>query len=383
MKSSRWRDAITSTRGARAPQTLMRLWSGLRRVCLFAVFASAWLILSRPLYAHDLPLSYVDLRVSENGIDATLESSAKNFARELSGVEEETLLADAPAQKERLLAAVEANLLITADGQALTPDLREVEPLAARRDLRLRLQFSWKQVPEKLAVRCALFSADPRHKTFLNIYQEDALRRQEVFDKDSTQIEYALSSRQSIGDVITQFVREGVHHIFIGPDHILFIVGLLLLGGTLGRLLRIVTAFTIAHSVTLVLATLNILSPPARVIEPAIALSIIFVGAHALLQQKEKHDWRLLFAFCFGFIHGFGFANVLREMRLPPAALGWSLFSFNVGVEIGQACIVLAVAPLLALLYRRSETVAARVITASSFGVVFAGSFWFVQRLFA
>ncbi len=332
---------------------------------------------------HDLPLSYVDLRVSENGIDATLESSAKNFARELSGLEEETLLADAPAQKERLLAAVEANLLITADGQALTPDLREVEPLAARRDLRLRLQFSWKQVPEKLAVRCALFSADPRHKTFLNIYQEDALRRQEVFDKDSTQIEYALSSRQSIGDVITQFVREGVHHIFIGPDHILFIVGLLLLGGTLGRLLRIVTAFTIAHSVTLVLATLNILSPPARVIEPAIALSIIFVGAHALLQQKEKHDWRLLFAFCFGFIHGFGFANVLREMRLPPAALGWSLFSFNVGVEIGQACIVLAVAPLLALLYRRSETVAARVITASSFGVVFAGSFWFVQRLFA
>ncbi len=142
------------------------------------------------------------------------------------------------------------------------------------------------------------------------------------------------------------------------------------------------TAFTIAHSVTLVLATLNILSPPARVIEPAIALSIIFVGAHALIQGNEKRDWRLLFAFCFGFVHGFGFANVLREMELPRAALGWSLLSFNVGVEIGQACIVLAVAPLLAFLYRRSAPLAARVVSASSFGVVFAGSFWFVQRLF-
>ncbi len=79
-----------------------------------------------------------------------------------------------------------------------------------------------------------------------------------------------------------------------------------------------------------------------------IALSIIFVGAHALSQSKEGRDWRLLFAFCFGFVHGFGFANVLREMRLPRGELGWSLFSFNVGVEIGQACIVLAVAPLLA-----------------------------------
>ncbi|MCA1658057.1 MAG: HupE/UreJ family protein, partial [Verrucomicrobiaceae bacterium] len=215
-----------------------------------------------------------------------------------------------------------------------------------------------------------------------NIYDGDVLRRQEIFDKDTTQIDYALSSHQRIGNVIAQFIREGVHHIFIGPDHILFIVGLLLLGGTIGRLLRIVTAFTIAHSITLVLATLNILSPPARVIEPAIALSIIFVGADTLLQRDQKRDWRLLFAFCFGFIHGFGFANVLREMRLPAAALGWSLFSFNVGVEIGQACIVLAVAPLLALLYRRSVPVARRVVAVSSFGVVFAGSFWFVQRLF-
>ncbi len=87
-------------------------------------------------------------------------------------------------------------------------------------------------------------------------------------------------------------------------------------------------------------------------------------------------------AFCFGFVHGFGFANVLREMALPRAALGWSLFSFNVGVEVGQACIVLAVAPALVLLYRRNAIEAECVLAAAAFCVIFAGSFWFAQRLF-
>nr|MBA3883549.1 HupE/UreJ family protein [Chthoniobacterales bacterium] len=119
-----------------------------------------------------------------------------------------------------------------------------------------------------------------------------------------------------------------------------------------------------------------------RLIEPAIALSIVFVGAHALLYGNDKRDWRLIFAFCFGFVHGFGFANVLREMELPRAALGWSLFSFNVGVELGQACIVLAVAPLLTLFYRRSAALTGRAMAASSFGVIFAGAFWFAERLF-
>ncbi len=354
----------------------------LRSFCYCGALTLVSLVLNQPAQAHDLPLSYVDLHVSDHGIDATIETSAKNFARELPDTNEETLLANAAAQQEQLLATVRARFVVAADGETVPVELREVEPLLARRDLRLRLRFPWKQTPDKLTVRCDLFSADPRHKTFLNIYEGDTLRRQGIFEKDATEIDYTLSSRQPIGEVIAQFMREGVHHIFIGPDHILFIVGLLLLGGTLGRLLRIVTAFTIAHSVTLVLATLNILSPPARLIEPAIALSIIFVGADALLQGREKRDWRVLFAFGFGFVHGFGFANVLREMHLPPTALGWSLFSFNVGVEIGQACIVLAIAPLLALLYRRSEAFAGRLVAASSLAVVFAGSFWFVERLF-
>jgi len=333
---------------------------------------------------HDLPLSYVDLRIDKDGIDATIESSAKNFARGLPGVEEATLF-DQPGidrEKERLFAFVVSGLTISSDGQVLQPKLRGIEALPARRDIRLYLRFNGYRPGSAIEVSCGLLATDARHRTFLNIYRGETLTYQGIFDQATARIEYLANSRQSALTVARQFLWEGIHHIFIGPDHILFIVGLLLLGGTLWRLLKIITAFTISHSITLVLATLNILSPPARIIEPTIALSIVFVGAHALLFGKDKRDWRLVFAFCFGFVHGFGFANVLREMELPRAALGWSLFSFNAGVEIGQACIVLAIAPLLAFLYRRSGAVENRTIAVSSFCVIVAGSFWFAQRLF-
>jgi hypothetical protein len=167
----------------------------------------------------------------------------------------------------------------------------------------------------------------------------------------------------------------------IGPDHILFLIGLLLLGGSLRQLFFIVTAFTLAHSVTLSVAALGIVSPPARVIEPAIALSIVYVGADNLL-VKDGRDMRPWIALSFGFIHGFGFANVLREMELPTRALGWSLFSFNVGVEIGQVVIVALVASALGALRSRNAVLGRRIALAGSILVICAGAFWFVQRVF-
>ena len=155
-------------------------------------------------------------------------------------------------------------------------------------------------------------------------------------------------------------------------------------------MLKIVTAFTFAHSVTLAFATLGLVNLPARLVEPAIALSIVVVGIHALLTRRRKEeearqrpDARLLFAFGFGLIHGFGFASVLQELDLPRQALGWSLLAFNLGVEAGQACIVLFVAPLLFLLHRRSAPAGRRLVTAAFVCVIVAGAFWFVQRLVA
>ena len=147
------------------------------------------------------------------------------------------------------------------------------------------------------------------------------------------------------------------------------------------RLLLVVTAFTIAHSITLSLAALDIFTPPARIIEPAIALSIVYVGFDNLL-VKDGRDVRAWIAFAFGFIHGFGFAHVLREMDLPPSALGWSLFSFNFGVEIGQMLVVVVAASVLAAIRSRSEKAGRHVAVAGSVLVIAAGAFWFVERVF-
>jgi hydrogenase/urease accessory protein HupE len=225
-----------------------------------------------------------------------------------------------------------------------------------------------------------MFPYDPQHQTFLNIYEGDALT-QAILDGGRTSFDYFAGTRQGALAVIQKFLPAGIHHSLIGPDHLLFLVGLLLLGGTIRQLAVIVTAFTVAHSITLSLAALNIVSPPARIIEPAIALSIVYVGADNLL-IKGGRDVRAWIAFAFGFIHGFGFANVLREMDLPARALGWSLFAFNVGVEIGQLLVVSIVATAFAALRSRSETAGRQLAFAGSLVVIAAGAFWFIQRVF-
>src|SRR5205814_4632741 len=166
-----------------------------------------------------------------------------------------------------------------------------------------------------IAVTAHMFPYDPNHQTFLNVYDGGALT-QAILDRGRPQFEYFSGTRQGALAVIRKFVPAGIQHILIGPDHLLFLIGLLLLGGTIRQLAYVVTAFTVAHSLTLSLAALNLVSPPARIIEPAIALSIIYVGADNLL-VREGRDVRAWIAFGFGFIHGFGFANVLREMDLP------------------------------------------------------------------
>src|SRR6185295_762897 len=206
-------------------------------------------------------------------------------------------------------------------------------------------------------------------------------RQQVIFNASTEPHTYYLGTTQGAIAVMKTFIPSGTHHILIGPDHILFLIGLLLLGGSWMALVRIVTAFTIGHSITLSLAALNLVTPPPSIIEPAIALSIVFVGADNLV-RGDGRDLRAWVALAFGLVHVFGFANVLREFGLPREALGWSLFSFNVGVEIGQLAIVLLVATLLEAVRRRSSLVGARVATAGSIVVIAAGSYWFVQRVF-
>ncbi len=331
-----------------------------------------------------MPFSYLDLRLSQGQVEGGLVVHVIDLAHDLNVTQAEALLDSglAESKKEAILDLLRPRLLVAVDGRALNPEVLRAEPLPERQALALQLRFHANSLPGLLRIRCALFPYDPQHQTFLNVYEDGRLLHQEIFNKDHTTLDYFTGSRQGTLAVVKKFIPGGVYHIFTGPDHILFIVGLLLMGGSLLRLLTIVTAFTLAHSITLSLAALDVLNPPVRLIEPAIALSIVYVGIDNLMVGKGGRDIRAWVAFFFGLVHGFGFAGVLREFGLPPRALGWSLFSFNFGVEIGQACIVIVVALLLTALRSRDEALARRVAVLGSVCVSLAGSYWFIQRVF-
>jgi len=350
------------------------------------VAALAILAFARPASAHPIPFSYLDLRLqsdaSGNTLQGTLIAHIFDVAHDLKVDPPERLLDPAFVARynEAIVRMLAGGLEVMADGRVLAPAWSAPDVVADRQSIRLHVTFTLDRAPGTLAIAASLFPYDPQHQTFVNIYEGDTLT-QAILDRGNARFEYFSGSRQGVLAVIRRFVPAGIHHILIGPDHLLFLIGLLLLGGTIRRLALVVTSFTVAHSITLSLAALNIVSPPARIIEPAIALSIVYVGADNLLVHGGR-DVRAWIAFAFGFIHGFGFANVLREMDLPARALGWSLFSFNLGVEIGQLFVVLVVASAFAALRARSETAGRRLVFAGSIVVVAAGTFWFVQRVF-
>jgi hydrogenase/urease accessory protein HupE len=253
--------------------------------------------------------------------------------------------------------------------------------LPDRQAIQLRVRYDAKSPPPSVTLAARLFPYDPVHQTFVNVYERDSVVLQAILDRHREQITFYPGTRQGSWAVVKRFAASGVHHILIGPDHLLFLIGLLLLGGTLRRLVLVVSAFTIAHSITLSLAVLRVVSPPPWLVEPAIALSIVYVGADNLTVRGGR-DVRAWIAFAFGLIHGFGFANVLREMDLPPRALGWSLLSFNLGVEIGQLAVVIVVASVLSEIRSKSPDTGRRLAVAGSVVVIAAGAFWFVQRVF-
>ena len=342
-----------------------------------------FLLAPTPAAAHPVPFSYLDVHVGAGALEVTLVAHIADLAHDLGVISPEDLLKSDVARQRAgaMTALLTPRFEIAADGQRLTPTWSpSPEILTDRQSLRFDLRYELPGPPGTLTVSASMFPYDAVHQTFINIYEGDALT-QAIVDRGRPAFEYFAGTRQGVTAVIRRFVPSGVRHILIGPDHLLFLVGLLLLGGTIRQLLVVVTSFTVAHSITLSLAALNIVSPPARVIEPAIALSIVYVGADNLLARGGR-DVRAWIAFAFGFIHGFGFANVLREMDLPTRALGWSLFSFNVGVEIGQLLVVVAVASALAWLRSRNEVAGRQVALAGSLVVIAAGAFWFIQRVF-
>lgn len=178
--------------------------------------------------------------------------------------------------------------------------------------------------------------------------------------------------------ILASFVRLGVLHIFTGYDHLAFLIGLLIATTTLSSAIKVITSFTLAHSITLAAATFNLVILPSRLTESLIALSIVYVAAENLLGFRAIERYRI--TFLFGLVHGFGFSNVLREMQLSRSHLALSLFSFNTGVEIGQVLFVIVAFPLV--LYLTKSPWQRQIVPAISLTVMCLATYWFVQRAF-
>lgn len=192
----------------------------------------------------------------------------------------------------------------------------------------------------------------------------------------------AVESKDDARGSFLSFLRLGVEHILKGYDHLLFLLGLLVACRRFKTMAVVITCFTLAHSVTLGLAALDLVALSPRLVEPLIAASIVFVGVENLLRTDEpRRRWALTLAF--GLFHGFGFAGVLKEAGLGSSGAGLlvPLFSFNLGVEIGQIAVAAVVLPLLFRL-RRWPAFERRGQRLISLFVVLAGAYWLVERLF-
>jgi len=210
---------------------------------------------------------------------------------------------------------------------------------------------------------------------------------QDLLDASRTETALTAAAPPSLCEVITRYVRAGIEHIFLGYDHIAFLAAVVLWARRLWPVVKVVTAFTVAHSITLSLATLDIVRIPSAITEPAIAASIVYVAAENFVSRDIGRRWRV--TFCFGLIHGFGFASALQEFGLPKSALVPALASFNLGVEIGQIVIVSIVLPLLIGMDRllgsrpRAGIASPRravAVYGISAVIIVLGSYWFLAR---
>jgi hydrogenase/urease accessory protein HupE len=234
----------------------------------------------------------------------------------------------------------------------------------------------------RLTLRSLLIAKLPRgHRQFLELRDAGGnAQAQRMLDATDNSFELNLSALLSSERPHTfwGFLPLGIEHILLGFDHLAFLLALLIAGGTLREAAKIITSFTIAHSITLALATLEVIVIPVSIVEPLIAASIVYVGLENILRRKIEHRWLLTFGF--GLVHGFGFASALRELGVGAGVKAVApLLSFNLGVEIGQIAVAALVLPLIWKLRQRPLFVI-RYVPACSLLVALAGGYWLLER---
>ena len=269
------------------------------------------------------------------------------------------------------------HFLIRNDGQEGTSEVRDLRVLKSG-NLELSVFHRFEARLGTLEIESTLFElTDDQHQTFCRVGIEGEFTEYVLDVRNPVERIEILQGWPGLFQRMIRFLELGVEHIFTGYDHLAFLIGLIVLGGPLSALVGVVSSFTLAHSLTLILATLELVALPTQFVETAIALSICYIALENMFVREIKYRW--IITFFFGLIHGFGFSNILREMDLPRRGLFTSLLSFNLGVEIGQVLVILVLFPLI--LYISRKTWHPLAITLASSIILALGGFWFVERI--
>ena len=272
---------------------------------------------------------------------------------------------------------------VTASEHALVPGTPTVQ-LDQRNGVQFQIPFQG-VATGTLAIRAHLLDRLPRgHRQFLSVRDPGHVAiGEQMLDAGHATFTVQLADHPlpSGGpQALREFLALGVEHIVTGYDHLLFLLGLLIVGGSLRTALQIITSFTLAHSLTLALATLHVVNIPPKIIEPLIAASIVFVGVQNIVHGGLEKRWLLTFAF--GLIHGCGFASALRDLGVGAQGTGVvvPLVSFNLGVELGQLAIASVVLPCI-WKCRTSPAFVRRIVPFGSGLIVLAGGYWLIERI--
>ena len=371
----------------------------MRMQSLLLIFAVA--LFPAVVQAHKPSDSYLTLRVEGANVEGQWDIALRDldFAVGLdTDADGRIRWGELESRAEAVDAYAQSRLAIAAAG-TLCPTRVESHQVDRHSDgayAVLRFRAACPSTPASLLLDYGLlFDLDPQHRGLLRIEGTGgAGAATAIFSADARRQEIEIGAPAGLRTFAT-YTREGIWHIWIGYDHVLFLLSLLLpavlfreagrwhpatrLRPALADLLGVVSAFTVAHSITLSLAALGLVSIPSRLVESAIAASVVLAALNNLWPVVEGRRWAV--AFGFGLIHGLGFASVLADLGLPRATLVTALLAFNVGVESGQLAIVLAVAPV-AWLLRESALYRRVVFAAGSAAIALLAGIWLLERGF-
>lgn len=358
-----------------------------------------WLLPSLPASAHKPSDSYLSLAVQNDRIEGQWDIALRDLADAIgldSDGDGQLTWGEVRNKHEEIRAYALSHLALSADQQTCSTQMLEqlIDHHTDGAYSVLRFRSNCNGPIERLVVDYRLlFDIDAQHKGLLRLTQGGQTSTA-IFSRESPAQEFSLAKR-SLWTESRQFIHEGIWHIWLGFDHVLFLLALLLpavlvrvdghwqaagnFSSVCWNVVSIVTAFTVAHSLTLSLAVLDIVRLPSRLVESTIAASVVLAGLGNLYPMVASRRWMV--AFGFGLIHGFGFAAVLIDLGLPQDSLLLSLVSFNIGVELGQLAIVAAFLPL-AYLIRHSWSYPRLVLTGGSLAVIAIALVWFTERAF-